>query len=232
MADAEVDPGIGKNCFFDEIKKESGINLSKHLILLLDLSGFNNLHSFAAIEESDLIEMETLVQGDLKDIIGENEGENFSDFLDVFRNKPNKFRFFPGEKKLIWAVRDHCREKINFMKMLIPHKCGKSKPTDNKSSSTSSSNNAIEEKHSKSAASRAVDLTDDSRNLRNIINNIIREKIKNMPAEKQAQIKHIFKDHQYTCQMDEQENVMCNIICPFPRCKVNIKVGVRFLVPK
>ncbi|CAH1183949.1 unnamed protein product [Phaedon cochleariae] len=207
--------------FFVQVEKSLRIKIPHNVKLHLALSGFGNSVSLADITDKDIQDMELFAKTDLKEIV-----PNWNEYLGVFKEKIDSFRFFSGEKVLIYKMKEFAQ------------KIRKDVEKDNNITSTSFSRAANARSINNDNKKKLDDRGDDSEQvqpriqhdnlveevgmLRQVVKTGILNRIKSLKKEDHRICMEPFRDHEFIVKLDQLDNVYSNIKCPI--CEKEIKV--------
>ncbi|CAH1171175.1 unnamed protein product [Phaedon cochleariae] len=212
--------------FFVQVEKSLRIKIPHNVKLHLALSGFGNSVSLADITDKDIQDMELFAKTDLKEIV-----PNWNEYLGVFKEKIDSFRFFSGEKVLIYKMKEFAQ------------KIRKDVEKDNNITSTSFSRAANARSINNDNKKKLDDRGDDSEQvqpriqhdnlveevgmLRQVVKTGILNRIKSLKKEDHRICMEPFRDHEFIVKLDQLDNVYSNIKCPI--CEKEIKESNKIL---
>lgn len=126
---AAKDPKDECDIFWNTIERETGAQIPRYIRNILNFNGFNSALSMQLLDESDLNDIESLVQsGTMKSLLPKDF--DFETIYGPFHQSIDKFTFLRGHRKCLLAIKDHIQEKgsKNINKTnIFNHTAGKSK---------------------------------------------------------------------------------------------------------
>ncbi|CAH1176652.1 unnamed protein product [Phaedon cochleariae] len=90
---------IAKLDQMDNVEKFLKFKIPNNVKLNLELSGYGNSVTLADISDKDIKDIELFARTDLKELV-----PNWNEYFGVFEEETDLFRFFPGEKVLIYKM--------------------------------------------------------------------------------------------------------------------------------
>lgn len=99
------------NKFWETIQRETGAQIPIYIRNILMFNVFNSALSIRLLDESDLNDIESLVQsGTMKSLLPEDF--DFEKIYGPFHKSVDKFTFLRGHRKSLLAIKDHIQEKV------------------------------------------------------------------------------------------------------------------------
>lgn len=208
MADAEED-------FFDKIELELNVKIPLHLKKLLTLHGFANNVSMRNISDSDITEIERFTKNELQNII---KSDKIAEYVGLFANNIENFLIFGGEKKLLFAMKEHIENKEN-LKSKLNQSCSKrSKLTITKTKDNT---------HDNSPLMAIENMNEERMHLTKLVRKNVNDCIKTLDTNEQEKIVSKLDENSYNCQVDNNGNLYCMISCVL--CNLKLKVRIEFI---
>lgn len=104
MAETESENLNLESDVFDQFKKKFKVSLPSYLENLLRFTGFDNVLSLSALDETDIEEINKIARTQICELFPDNS-ENY---LGHFKSAPTKFCILPGQKKILLKIKEFC----------------------------------------------------------------------------------------------------------------------------
>lgn len=100
---------VQKNLFWDQIRREIGIELPLHIKILLHFNGYESAASIKNVSDSLFTELEEFAKEELYTFMDSNDFK--PDFYGIYYNNISKFRILSGYRHSIKEIQNYIKEK-------------------------------------------------------------------------------------------------------------------------